>query len=211
MNDKEFDEFSRLWLEEGDPAETAEFADLARRTEVRARMLRFADYGLAALVIAAVGLAFSSDTAPATILFGLMLGAAVVWGTWKRRILHQSALLQVSDREAMLDAARARCRVELRQSQWGMLLFPLSIFLAALMQFSARTGGAMGPIVNAVALGIESERALLLQLLFLILAEVYFVYRARRLRGELQRLDELRDQYRDESRRDRDGGANAPR
>lgn len=207
MNDAEFDDFSRLWLEEGDPAETAEFRDLARRTEIRARLLRFADYGLAALVIAAVAIAFSSDTTPATILFGLLLGTAAVWATWKRRVLHQSALLALSDREALLDAAREHSRTELRQSQWGLLLFPLGIILAAVMQFSSRTGGAVDHILEMVQLGIESETAILLELLFLVLAEVYFVYRARRLRGELKRLDDLSEQYRRESLRDRDGEA----
>lgn len=202
MNEPDFDEFSRLWLEEGGPAETAEFFDLARRAEIRARLLRFADYGLAALIVAAVAVAFSSNTAPATLLFGLLLGTAAVWATWKRRLLHQSQLLAVDDREAMLDAAHERCRVELKQSAWGVLLFPLGILLAAAMQFSTRAGGSIERIPAAFMAGLPHGVGAVLGLLLLVLGEVYFVYRTRRLRAELKRLDLVRQQYRDESRRD---------
>lgn len=211
MNDAEFEEFSRLWLEEEDPAEAAEFALLARRAEWRARLLRFTDYGLAALIVAGVAVAFSFDTAPATILFGLLFGASAVWATWKRRMLHQSALIAFDDREVMIDTARERCRLELRQSEWGLVLWPLGLFFALAVTLSSRMRGALDHLPTAVTEGVWSERSVLLMLILLILGEAYYIYRARRLRGELKRFDLLREQYRDESRRDRDAGAGGPR
>lgn len=200
MTVEEFDEFARLW-QGGDNAEEERiFRQLAWRVGIKARALKFADWGLAALIVIAAIVAMASDTTPATLLFGLLLGAAAVWATWKRRTLHQGSLLAgMNHRETLIGAARERGRLELRQAQWGLLLFPLGILLAGVMKFSALTGGHVERFWATMAEGVMLGKSPLLALLVLILGECYFLYRSYRLRGELRRLDRLSEQYRHES------------
>lgn len=200
MNEPELEAFARLWRGEEDAEERRIFRVLAWRAGLKAKALRFADYGLALLLVAAALLAMFRDTTPATLLFGVLLGGAAVWSTWKRRTLHQSALLGGgNDRHALIEVARDRCRLELRQSDWGLLLFPLGMILAALTKFSAMSGGhiELFPALFAAAVGRGEAPAL--ALLLLILGELYFLYRGRRLRRELAGLDRLREQYRREA------------
>lgn len=203
MSETDFDDFSQLWLEEGEAAGADEFRALARRTELRAKLLRFADYGLAALIVIAVAIALSFDTAPATVLFGLLLGLAAVWATWKRRTLHQSTLVDMVDSEAMIAAALARCRTELQQSLWGLLLAPLGMLLAVALKYSVRTGGDMARF-PAAFLEVVSAGQGLLGIILVGLVELYLLYRSRRLRRELRRLIRIAEEYRAEARFDRE-------
>lgn len=211
MTSPELEDYARLWRGEESAEEQRVFRRLAWRVGIKARALRFADYGLAALILIATVVAMTSDTTPATLLFGVLLGIAVVWGTWKRRVLHQTMLLgAIGSRETMIGAARERCRIELGQSRWGLLLFPLSIFAASAMKFSALTGGHVERFVPEFIAAVRHGDNPLLILLLLVLGEAYFLYRSRRLRSELRVLDLLGEQYRREASLDRaDGDAGA--
>lgn len=203
MNSSELDEYARLWRGEESEEEQRVFRRLAWRVGIKARALRFADYGLAALIIVATLVAMMTDNAPSTLLFGILLGVAVVWGTWKRRVLHQTMLLGAISRETMIGAARERCRIELGQSNWGLLLFPLSILVASAMKFSALTGGHVERYLPEFFAAARRGENPLLILLLLVIGEVYFLYRSRRLRSELRALDMLDEQYRRETSLDR--------
>lgn len=211
MNSSELDEYARLWRGEESAEEQRIFRRLAWRVGIKARVLRFADYGLAALILIGTLVVMTIDGTPSTLLFGILLGVAVVWGTWKRRILHQTVLLgTISSRETMIGAARERCRIELGQSNWGLLLFPLSIIVASAMKFSALTGGHVERYLPEFFAAARRGENPLLILLLLAIGEAYFLYRSRRLRNELRMLDMLNDQYLREATLDRaDGEAGA--
>lgn len=212
MSPAELDEWARLWRGEEDPREQRVFERLAWRVGVKARLLQFADYGLAGLVVGAALVAIASDATPATLLFGLLLGGAAVWATWKRRTLHASAALgRVNDREALLAVARERCLIELRQSRWGLLLFPLGILLAGATKYSASSGGHVERFPAWLAAAVGRGESPLLAMLLLVIGEIYFLVRGLRLRRELRGIDQLIEQYVSETQLDAAGLALAAR
>lgn len=210
MNAPEFDEFSRLWQGEEDAEEQRVFRRLAWRVGLKARALQFADYGLAALVIGAVMVGMLSEATPATLLFGALLGTAAVWATWKRRMLHHGEMVSgANDRGALIGMARERCRVELRQANSGLLLFPLGLLLAALFKLSVLSEGRLGRFPDLFVQTFGTGDRLPLPLVVLVIAEIYFLYRGRLLRRELKRLDALLELYRREAYLDARGEAPA--
>ena len=208
MNAPEFDDFAGLW-QQRDPEEERVFRALARRVGWRARALHYAEYGLAALIMAAVALALLTDSTPATLAFGLVLAAAVIWEAWRRRLLYETTLINdLSDRETLIAAALKRSRNELGQARSGLILFPVGMFLAALMKFSAVTGGEVQRFAAAFLASVRHGESAAAAMVCLILALLYFAQRSVRLRREVRRFEALQAAYRSEARKDeadRDG------
>lgn len=192
------EDLALLWRETGEEDSVIVRA-LARRAGWQGRAFQFAELGLGTLLLIAVAVAIGSNGAPATLLFGLLLAAAVVWQLWKRRTLYEASHAEgLVEREALLRAAHGRSARELRQARWALLLFPLGFGLAAFMKAAAATDGDFTHAAAALwaATATPETRTALLAL---AIGEVYFIHRSLRLATELRRIATLREEYRREA------------
>ncbi|HEV2746349.1 MAG TPA: hypothetical protein VGW34_03505 [Allosphingosinicella sp.] len=204
---REFEEIAReLWREEPSLVDQRAFRTMARRASVRGRLLRHADLGLALILNMAVFVAVLSRPAPATVLVGLLLFAAIGWSSWKRHMLGRLASLgQSGDGAAFLDHAVARAAANVRRSTIGLWLFVPSILLGGLLGHSYKSQGRVDTYPDALLTGIMdwpqgTGAAMLGAALLAVLSRS-----SRRQRLELQRLEALRREYLDEDWRDRSG------
>lgn len=206
MTEAEFDDIADLWREAPSLEEARAFRALARRASLRARLLRHADLGIAMLLIVAVAVALALRPAPATLAIGILTMAGIGWSSWKRHLLgRMAATVEASDRRDLVHVARVNAVADLTRSNLGLwLLFP-GVLLGALLGHSFKQRGldGFGP---ALLEGLTDWPWGVVSALIVVAAFVAFFRGNRRLRRELDRLRVLEAQYREEARRDADGG-----
>lgn len=202
MSPSDFDEIARLWQQEPSPDEERAFQQMARKASGRARWLDRAETGLAILLVAAVLIALFLAPEPATIAVGILTVVAISWSSWKRHMLGQvDAMVVDGDRRSFIDAAVAQVAASLRRSTFGLWLLLPGILLGALLRHSYDREGFDGfgeALLSAAAdwpIGPAVVAAMILSFALLVRSNL-------RLRGELKRLRNLRDEYRREAKLD---------
>ena len=203
MTPPDFDELARLWKQEHSAEEERMLQLLARNAGRQGKALQYAELGMGALLIAAIFVAFFVDSAPATLIVGGLVVAAVVWAGWKRHHRQAALLIDHSDRLALLESAVRNGRAGLRRSALGIALLVPGFLLGALFKFSVQSGGAVEdflPVfiasISRVGPGMAGAGLLLLALLYLLR-----MHGARR--REVDRLESLLAEYREEALLDR--------
>ena len=194
MNQRDFDEFAALWTE-ADPVEAEAFDKMARRARLQGRFLAYADLAYFVLIVGGSGFAALMAPGPVTTAFALLLVLATVWLTWKRRKIRQIArTLDTADRQAFLASSVRNARADLRRVTLSMLVFPLLVPTALLLKVAFRTGADIIDPVEVLTTWAQTTRGVIvLTLLALVLAHTW--RSRRRIKGELRRLEELKQAY----------------
>ncbi|HEY0113087.1 MAG TPA: hypothetical protein VGB59_08025 [Allosphingosinicella sp.] len=204
MIEREIDDFTLLWTEEVGSEEEQIVRKLAGRIGLRAQLLRYADYGIALAVSGGIALLVLTDGSGATALSALLLVLAMGWSTWKRQALWEVEMnVAAAGGEALLEKAEASGRARLKRTNVSlsalMPAFLLSLWFGARLYHPELDSLAeLQAYLRGVPVRAFAGAGIVLIGLFA------FLLRSRRsIAGELQRIGELRDEYRLESRRER--------
>ena len=206
MNDPDFDAITRLWKQDLSQEEEYAFRALARRASLKARLLRYADFGIAVLLVAAVVISLFLKPAPATLAVGILAIAGIGWSSWRRhRLGRMAASIESTDRCALVRVAAANAETDLRRSTFGLWFLLPGVLLGALLGHSLEREGLAG-FGAAFVEGVMDWPWGTGASIAVILTFLYFWRGNRRLRRELERLRALELEYREEARLDRDMG-----
>lgn len=202
MREPGFEDLADLW-QDGEEGDREVFEAMARRARRRGRLLGYADLGLFVLLVGAVLSSVFMAPTPTSMVIAIPMLVATVWVTWTRRRLRQmSATLDTSDPAAFLESCVANAKANLRRVNFSLIVvLPLLTTMAAVIKGSQRSRGGIEGLLQGIWEWASSVRAMIaLTIIFLIFLSV--VWSGRRLRAELRRLESLRQDYEEESRRE---------
>lgn len=201
MREPGFEDLAELWQdpEEGD---REAFKAMARRARRKGQLLGYADFALVLLLIGGLLPGLFMAPSATTIATALLLLVATLWLTWTRHRLRQMAsTLNTSDPAAFLESSIVNVKANLRRVNLSLILLPVFVAMAAAFKGSQRSKGGIEDLPQGIWEWASSGRAMIaLTIIFLIFLSV--VWSRRRLRAELSRLESLRRDYEEESRRD---------
>lgn len=201
MREPGFDDLADLWQgeEEGD---REAFEAMARRARRRGRLLGYADIGLFVLLVGTVLSSIFMSPNPTSLVVGVLLLITTIWVSWTRRRLRQmSRALDTSDPAGFLESCVANARANLRRVKITLFTVPLFTVLAAVFKGSQRSRGGLEDLPRGMLEWASQGRAMIvLAVISLIFLSV--LWSRRRLLVELRRLEALRRDYEEESRRD---------
>jgi hypothetical protein len=199
MNRPDFDEFAALWQDEPDRLEQAQIEAYVRSARRRGRLLAYADYAIAVLLVGGFAVGTLISKSPLTLIPAVLLMIAIIWMTWKRRKIRQMALtLSTSDRESFIESSIRNVRANLRRQYISLGSLPLVVPLALFFKVSIRTGGGPQEVLDAFIAWTQTIRAPITILLLLVIAGVS-LRAVRKLKRELRQLERLREGYRQET------------
>lgn len=202
MREPGFEELADLWQDPID-GEREAFEALARRARRRGRLLGYIDIALAAVIVGATLLGAFATPHPAIIGIALLLIVATLWLTWKRRSLRQmAAALNTANPAAFVESSVRSATSNLRRVTLGLVLIPPLFATAVLFRVTRRTGGEFDHLLEGIVAWASAPRGMI-ALTIAVLLMARLAYSRRQLRIELRRLEKLRLDYEEESRRDR--------
>jgi hypothetical protein len=201
MREPGFEEFADLWQDPADDQQEV-FEALARKARRRGRLVGYADYALAAVLVGGSFVAIFVTARLAALAAGLVLIGATLWLTWKRRQLRQMATtLNTAGRADFLESSIRVTTANLRRVTLNMTFLPVCLVVGLTARFAFKGGRHLEyPLVSAAewASSPKGMFALVLFVLFFVSA-----WRARgKFLAELKRLNELRQAYLDENEED---------
>ena len=203
MSRVDIDELMQLWREEPTDRELEAVREDARRAMRRARLVTYAEHGIAALVIAAILLSLVLKGAPASMAIGALTILVIVWSTWRRgKLLEAAALTRLGHRRRFLEEGLRSARTRLRRSRLGLVLLVPSALLGALLKHSLATGGDVAGFFRLFADSLIAGGSALKVTALVALALLWFGTLHVRLRAEVRRIEALREQYRVEDELD---------
>lgn len=200
MTDHEFDEITALW-NEPDVAEQAAFEAMARKARRKGRLLGYADIALAILVVAPLPAIFLT-LSPALIASALFVLVATVWlSLVRRRLLQMAATLTTSSPAAFLESSVRIAAANVRRVNLSLMLAAPVFAVAIMAKGLQRSDGRFDHLARGVWAWASSPRGLAaLAIVVLIIA---MMVRSRgRLKAEVGRLEDLRQDFEEEKQRD---------
>lgn len=200
MREPGFEDLVDLW-QDPDEGDREAFEALARRARRRGRLLALADIGFVVVLVGGVLMSVFATPHPMTMVMAVVMLAATFWLSWTRRRLRQmTATLNTSDPAAFLESSLAIAKANLRRVRLSLRLIGPFIVLAILFKGSQRSEGIENLPQGILEWASRPVAQIALAVVFLI---VLGLFRSRRrLRAELDRLESLRLDYEEESRRD---------
>jgi hypothetical protein len=200
MREPGFEDLADLW-QDAEQGDREAFEALARRARRRGRLLGYADLGLVVLLVGGVLLSVFMTPHPTTMAVAIVLLAATFWLTWTRRRLRQmTATLNTSDPVAFLESSIAIAKANLRRVRLSLLLMGPFIAMAIAFKGSQRSDGIENLPQGIWEWASRPVAQIALAVVFLMILGLF--RSRRRLRGELSRLESLRQDYEEERRRD---------
>lgn len=201
MREPGFEDLADLW-QDGEEGDREVFEAMARRARRRGRLLGYADIGLFVLLVGGVLSSVFMTPNLTSIVVAIPILVATVWVSWTRRRLRQmSRALDTSDPAGFLESCVANAKANLRRVKISLFMVPLFTVLAAVFKGSQRSRGGIEGLPRGILEWASQGRAMIvLVIIFLIFMSV--LWSRRRLRAELSRLETLRQDYEEESRRD---------
>lgn len=200
----DLDDLAALWAEEPSQEEQEELVKLAQRVSWRAMLFHHWDMGLGIAIAAAVLIALVLQPAPVTLAIGLVAAGGLLWSTWKRHLLKKQVLLllEVSERTHLLDLEIRRVRTDLHRAVVGLLATPPAILLFAMLTHSVGQGGSLAGFAQAAGARLFEVPVGPVSLAAILTLLYQQSQIARRLNGELRRLQILSGEYREEAQLD---------
>jgi hypothetical protein len=206
MNRPEFDEFAALWQDEPDLMEQAQIEAYARAARRRGRLLAYADYAIAVLLVGGFAIGIFISKNPLTLIPAVLLMIAIIWMTWKRRQMRQMALtLSTSDRESFIESSIRNVHANLRRQYISIGSLPFIVPLALFFKVSLRTGGGPQEVLEAFVAWTQTIRAPITVILLMGVAALS-LRSIRKLKRELRQLERLRSGYREEADKEKGQG-----
>ena len=196
MREPGFEEFADLWQESGD-SDRAALEALARKARRQARLLGYADAALLVLICGGTLITMLMSPQPATIAAAILIIFLITWLTWRRRRLRQMATtLDTNSRDAFLESSIRIANANLRRVNLSLGFLPFAILAGLVARFVFQGGGHLEhPLASAAEWGTSPKGMIALTIFVLLFVRTN---RSRkRLRAELQRLEQLRRDYED--------------
>jgi hypothetical protein len=199
MSDFDLDRLGDVWRQQPDPAEMARLQRTAIAVARRARLSAILDICVAVAVAAVVILLVIANPKPQTLVMGSAAILVLLGSNIRLRRLRQVELKGLTGTtEDMLDQSIARVETTLRHHKFTLYGTP-PLFLATWLGFTAFAA----PSHDSILVGLR-ELPGLRPLLFdasiaaMVGLGIYLLVSIRRGRRELNRLNAMRDAYRQE-------------
>lgn len=203
MTGDEYRDLAALWNASAADGDQRALARSARRTPGRARAAIWGELGVVALLAVTIILAIVWNLGPATLLVGSLILVLLGWSAWKRHHLGNIALLiEEGDRLAFIRSSVRAKEAELGRSRVGLTLVLPGTLLTMLLGFTLRGEDGHRELTDFLAAVMTTPRGLI-ALGFLACALLLLTVSHIRLKGELARLRELREDYANEAELDR--------
>lgn len=199
MSDFDLDRLGDVWRQQPEPAEMARLQRIAANVSRRARYAQIVDVGAAMLVSAVVILLVLSNPKTETVLMGTAAIMVLLYGNFRQRKIRQVELRSLTGTtEHMLDQSIERVEATIKHSRVSLIGIVPTLIVG--LAFAAV---AQGEAVISLQSAIRSNptvRSLLFAgaVAVLIGAMVFFYQSIRRNRRELERLQAMRQAYREE-------------
>jgi hypothetical protein len=198
----EYSELAELWSASAPADDARELERLALRTPRMGRVVQWGELAAVAMLAVLIGASIVWNLGPATLLTGGMVMLLLAWSAWRRHHLGNIALLiEEGDRLSFVRSTLRAKEAELNRSAIGLALVLPGIVLTMLLGYAIRHQGRDGDL-GAFLLTVLATPRGMLSILLLLAAVLLLSLSHRRLRGELGRLRQLRDDFAEESRRD---------
>ncbi|HYG46495.1 MAG TPA: hypothetical protein VD846_01005 [Allosphingosinicella sp.] len=199
MTDPELQELAELWRQP-DAAEAEKFKTLARRARRQGRLLAYADWALALVLVGGSVFALLAAPGRLTTFAAILLLLATIWLTWQRRRLRQMASgLDTADRQGFIESSIRSARANLRRVSLTLVALPPLVIFALLGKMSVRRGGHVADPAQVLLDWARSPRGMISLAIFALLIALS-LRSILRIRNELRRLRDLRRAYAEESR-----------
>jgi membrane protein implicated in regulation of membrane protease activity len=199
MSDFDLDRLGDVWRQQPDPAEMQRLQRTAIAVARRARLAAIVDICAAVAVAAVVIILVLANPKPQTIAMGSAAILLLLGSNIRLRKLRQVELKGLTGTtEDMLDQAITRVETTLRHHKFTLYLTPPT-FLFTILGFAAAFGPPQSSILGRLA-DLPGYRPMLQGFAFAALVglAIYLIVSIRRGRHELDRLNMMRDAYRDE-------------
>lgn len=208
MTSVDLDDWMQVWQDEQDEDELELVRASARRAMRRARLFNYAEHGISAAIIVAVIVWLVLEGAPATIAIAGLAILVILWSSWRRHMLFQVAeLIRFDDRRDFLETGVQSARARLKRSRIGLIALLPSFLIGIYLKDGLAHGGAVGDLSAPFWESVTSGGSAAVALLLFVLVALWFGAAHLRLRAEVSRLEQLRDEYRVEASLDGDGAA----
>ncbi len=206
MTDPDLMDFAELWQQEPSAEEQAMFEEAARKVRLRGRFLAYADFALAAVIVAGMILGFLLQPGAYSAAIAGLLIVATVWLSIKRRAVRQMAkTLDTTNREAFIKSSVRNANASVRRVLLSLWFLPLGALLAVLFKLNMRSGGHLeNPLAALAAWAVSTRGVIGLTGLAIIIA--FLLRSLRKSRAELRELEELSKAYRKATSLDDAGG-----
>ena len=202
MKDDDFDELAAMWCMEPSPDERAAMERAARKARRQGRIMAYADWAMAGLVV--VGSVAAAFAARSTLLLiaALAIMAATIWLNWRRRAIRQiSRGLDAVDQPGFIAGRIRIAESNRRRVTLTLITFPIFVPAVVLYRSAARASGDPLATLQGLSAWAQSPRGLI-TLAILTALMVFFTRARRRHLLELRHLRALQQAYLDESRLD---------
>lgn len=202
MTGPDLDEFAELWQGDPDPAEQARMEALAAKARRRGRLLAYADYALAALIVGGSIFGAYAVRGPVTMVTALLLVVGTTWFTMKLRATRQmSRTLSTVDRESFIQTSLRNAQASLRRIALGLIFVPVLVPVVLVWKVSLRNGGRIPDPLQVLLDWAQSPRGIITMSLMAAAAAIT-IRSQRKLKREIHQLEELREAYREETSRE---------
>jgi hypothetical protein len=201
MREPDFEDLADLW-QDAEVGDREAFEALARRARRRGRLLGYADLAFVLVLLGGLLPGILLAPNPVTIAAAVLLLVATLWLSWTRRRYRQmAATLNTSDPAAFIESSIANALANLRRVNLSLILTGPLVAVAIVFKATKRSRGGLETLPQGLLEWVSAPRSWLgLAIVFLLV--VAMLRSRRRLRGELGRLENLRQDYERESRRD---------
>lgn len=198
MTDPDLQELATLWQQQ-DPAEAEKFQRLARRARRRGRLLAYADWALAIVLVGGCLFALVGSKGSLTTISAILLLVLTVLLTWQRRKLRQMASgLDTGDRQAFIKSSVRSARANLRRVTLSVIALPPFVVTALLMTKSAKLNGQPFDPIQILLAWAQSTRGMISMGIFALISSLS-IRSILRIRAELRHLESLRRAYEEEN------------
>lgn len=200
MREPGFEDLADLW-QDSEEGNREAFEAQARRARRKGRLLGYVDFAFALVLVAGVLPSIFLAPNALTVATAILILVATFWLSWTRRRHRQmTAALNTSDTVAFLESSIGYAKANLRRVQLSLRLIGPCIAMGIVFKGSQRSEGLQDLPQGIWEWASRPQAQVGLAVIFLI---VLGLFRSRRrLRAELSKLETLRLDYEEESRRD---------
>jgi hypothetical protein len=199
MSDFDLDRLGDVWRQQPDPAEMERLQRTAIAVARRARIAAILDICAAVAVAAVVIVLVLANPKTETIVMGTAAILVLLGSNIRGRKLRRVELKGLTGTtEDMLDQSIARVETTVRYHKFSLYGTPL-VFLGSWLGFASTAAPRADSILGSLRGNPWFRTSLLgIGIVGLVVVSVYFIVRIRRGGRELNRLNAMRDAYREE-------------
>lgn len=201
MTDPDLQRLADLWTE-NDAAEQGAFEAMARKARRRGRIFAWLDFAAVAFILGTSVIGFVMKPGATTMVAAIALIVITVIVTRKRRQIKQmTRTLDSASRQAFIETSLSNAAANLRRTRLSLAFFVPGAVLALAYKMALRVENRTAEIPAEFVEWVQTSRGIVTMALLALLF-AWGLRTARRIRQEIGRLEELKDAYAEEDRRD---------